>query len=182
MPVPPRFGQQHLLRNLLAACPAFQTEVGVTTGTASERKEAAKLKVHRFEAIEEFHSGSRGIIRIGQHLISDEGIGSWRDSSRLLLTIDLERDLPAETATGLSEREDEVLNTFGTIINEIIALQGSGEDETGQTYLRIMSLTLIEYDLINTSELLPTDPEDDADPDVPEQKMIWYGRWEVATK
>jgi hypothetical protein len=64
----------------------------------------------------------------------------------------------------------------------MIALQGSGEDETGQTYLRIMSLTLIEYDLINTSELLPTDPEDDADPDVPEQKMIWYGRWEVATK
>ncbi len=182
MAIPPRFGQQHLLRNLVAACPAFQAEVGVTTGTESEKKEAAKLKVHRFEAIEEYHAGSRAIIRMAQHRIEDHGVGSWRDSSRLVLTIDLERDPPAETSTGLADREDEVLNTLGTIIQEILDRQGQGEDESGQTYIRIMALELIDYDLINTSELPPTDPEDDVDPDVPEQKIIWYGRWEVQTK
>lgn len=178
MSIPPRFGQQHLLRNLVAACPTFQTEVGVTTGTESQKKDAAKLKVHRFEAIEEYHSGSRAIIRIAQHRIEDQGVGSWRDSSRLILTIDLERDLPAETATGLAEREDEVLNKFGTIINEMIDLQGSGEDESGQTYIRVKSFELIEYDLVNTSESAPHDPSDDSS----QPKMIWYGRWEVRTQ
>jgi len=182
MSIPPRFGQQHLLRNLVAACPAFQSEVGIVSGTTEERKTAAKLKVHRFEAIEEYHSGSRAIIRIAQHRIEDQGVGSWRDSSRLILTIDLERDLPAETATGLAEREDEVLNTFGTIINEMIALQGQGEDESDQTYIRVKSFDLIEYDLVNTSESIPDDPSDDVDPNVSEQKMIWYGRWEVRTQ
>jgi len=182
MSIPPRFGQQHLLRNLVAACPTFQTEVGVTTGTDAEKKAAAKLKVHRFEAIEQYHSGSRAIIRIAQHRIEDRGVGSWRDSSRLILTIDLERDLPEETATGLAEREDEVLTKFGTIIDEIIDRQGQGEDETGQTYLRVMALELIEYDLMSTSEMTPDDPDDDVDEDVPEQKIIWYGRWEVQTQ
>jgi hypothetical protein len=186
MTIPPRFGQQHLLRNLLAACPTFQTEVGVTSGTDAQKKTAAKLKVHRFEAIEEYHSGSRGIIRIAQHRIEDRGHGSWRDSSQLILTIDLVRDLPDETATGLAEREDEVLNTFGTIINEMIERQGQGIDETidgeDQTYIRVVSFDLLQYDLINTSELTPADPTDDVDPDVPEQQILWYGRWEVRSQ
>ena len=165
------FDQQDLMRNLLANCSTFQSEVGVSS------KAAAKSYIHRFQALEAFHPAPRAVIRFTSHEARDQGMNSWRETSRLFLEIDLLRDIPDDSATALATQEDEVLTKFATIHQEIKDQQGIGEDVTGQTYLRVNGLNMLEYDIELLSE--SQDIKDPAFGDV--QKVVWWMRWEVST-
>jgi len=171
------FLQQTLLKNLLAACSTFQTETGNTGGTSAENKAATKLHIHTFQALTDYHSVPRAVIRFSSHSSLDEGQGVWRDRASLFMEIELSRDIPAETSTALATQEAEVLAKFAAIQTEMQTLQGQGEDESGFSYLRVNSMNFLGYDLEAATEAESIDDPSDGDT----QKVIWFARWEIGT-
>jgi hypothetical protein len=176
MAVPVLFSQHYLLKNLVAASTTFQEEIGVNAsfvGTATGKAEA-QLKVHRVEGRNKHHAPPRAIVRFNSSITRDEGVSFFVDNSELYLLIDLVRTQWADTPTGFSAQEEEVWTKHVNIINDIISLQGTGEDETDQTYLKIESISCESFDYVDAAETAE-------EFGMADNKILWYSAWEITT-